>query len=89
MADKKIIVPDGVDLKNVKPYGDTMNDGVTQLSFSLPVPYGEEANEAAKVLCKKMGLDEAAVVYSYDMGGGFTFFNMYGKMQHTVDYTGI
>ncbi|MEG0919059.1 MAG: OAM dimerization domain-containing protein [Anaerovoracaceae bacterium] len=89
MAEKKIIVPDGVDLKNIKPYGDTMNDGVTQLSFSLPVPYGEEANEAAKVLCKKMGLDEAAVVYSYDMGGGFTFFNMYGKMQHTVDYTGI
>jgi hypothetical protein len=52
-----------VDLTQVKPYGDTMNDGMMQLSFTLPVPYGEEANEAAKILAKKMGLDEPAVVF--------------------------
>lgn len=27
-----------LDLKKIKPYGDTMNDGKTQLSFTLPVP---------------------------------------------------
>ena len=51
-----------VDLTKAKPYGDTMNDGMMELTFTLPVPYGEEANEAAKQLAKKMGLDEPAVV---------------------------
>lgn len=83
------IATSGVDLKKVKPYGDTMNDGQTQLSFTLPVPYGPEGDEAAKVLGKKMGLDEPNVVYSKDMGGNFTFFVVYGKCQHTVDYTTI
>lgn len=77
-----------VDLTKVKPYGDTMNDGMIQLSFTLPVPYGEEADEAAKILAKKMGLDEPAVVYSKDMVG-FTYFVVYGKCQHIVDYTTI
>ena len=29
-----------LDLARSKPYGDTMNDGKTQLSFTLPVPAG-------------------------------------------------
>jgi len=78
-----------VDLTKVKPYGDTMNDGMMELTFTLPVPFGEEASEAAKQLARKMGLDEPAVVHSSDMGGGFTFFVLYGKCQHTVDYTTI
>ena len=41
-----------LDLKKIKPYGDTMNDGKTQLSFTLPVPAGDEAIEAAKQLLK-------------------------------------
>lgn len=87
MADKTATAQ--VDLTKVKPYGDTMNDGMVELGFTLPVPYGEEANEAAKILAKKMGFDEPSVVYSKDMGGGFTFFVVYGKCQHTVDYTTI
>ena len=78
-----------IDLTKVKPYGDTMNDGMIQLSFTLPIPYGEEASEAAKILAKKMGLDEPAVVSSKDLGIGYTYFVMYGKCQHTVDYTTI
>lgn len=78
-----------VDLTKVKPYGDTMNDGMMQLSFTLPIPYGEEASEAAKILAKKMGLDEPAVVFSKDLGIGYTYFVLYGKCQHTVDYTTI
>ena len=85
----KTIVNTQVDLTKVKPYGDTMNDGMVQMAFTLPVPYGEEASEAAKQLLKKMGFEEPAVVYSKDMGGGFTFFTMYGKCQHTVDFTAI
>ncbi|MEF9921648.1 MAG: OAM dimerization domain-containing protein [Anaerovoracaceae bacterium] len=78
-----------VDLTKIKPYGDTMNDGMVEMAFTLPVPYGEEASEAAKQLARKMGFDEPSVTYSHDMGGGFTFFILYGKCQHTVDYTTI
>ncbi|MGL4484139.1 MAG: OAM dimerization domain-containing protein [Anaerovoracaceae bacterium] len=78
-----------IDLKKVKPYGDTMNDGMVEMAFTLPVPFGEEGKEAAKILAKKMGLDEPAVVFSKDQGGDFTFFIVYGKCQHTVDYTEI
>lgn len=87
-ADKGIATAK-VDLKKIKPYGDTMNDGKIQLSFTLPVPYGPEADEAAKMLGKKMGLEEPSVSYSKDMGGGFTFFVVYGSCVHTVDFTGI
>ncbi len=87
--DKTTNPQSGVDLTKVKPYGDTMNDGMIEFTFSLPVPYGEEASEAAKQLVRKMGVDEPSVTYSHDMGGGFTFFVVYGKCQHAVDYTSI
>ncbi len=78
-----------VDLKKIKPYGDTLNDGMMQFSFTLPVPHGDEANEAAKQMLHKMGISEPQVVYSEDLGVGYTFFTMYGKCDHTVDYTAI
>jgi len=78
-----------VDLTKVKPYGDTMNDGMVQVGFTLPVPAGDEAVEAARQLARKMGLDEPAVVYSKDLGIGYTYLILYGKLTHTVDYTKI
>ncbi|MDR1543719.1 MAG: cobalamin-dependent protein [Prevotellaceae bacterium] len=78
-----------LDLQNIKPYGDTMNDGKTQVSFTLPVPYGDEAAEAAKQLMRKMGLDNPQVVFYKELTTGFTFFNCYGTCPHTVDYTSI
>lgn len=78
-----------IDLTKIKPYGDTLNDGMIQTSFTLPVPDGEEAWEAAKLLAKKMGLEEPAVVYHKDLGIGYTYVILYGKCQHTVDYTSI
>lgn len=78
-----------VDLTQVKPYGDTLGDGAVQLSFSLPVPYGEEAREAAKILGRKMGLDDVQVYYMKDLGESYTFFILYGKSVHTVDFTKI
>ncbi|NLY86269.1 MAG: hypothetical protein GX077_07965 [Tissierellia bacterium] len=78
-----------VDLTKVKPYGDTMNDGMVQLGFTLPVPAGDEAVEAARQLVRKMGFDEPSVVYYKDLGIGYTYFIVYGKTIHTVDYTKI
>jgi beta-lysine 5,6-aminomutase beta subunit len=78
-----------LDLTHIKPYGDTMNDGKVQLSFTLPVPTGDEATEAAKQLMKKMGFERVQVVFSKQLTEGFTFFNCYGSCTHTVDYTTI
>ncbi len=78
-----------IDLTKVKPYGDTLNDGRMQFSFTLPIPAGDEADEAAKQLLAKMGIDEPAIVFSEDLGVGYTFFTAYGKCQHTVDYSTI
>lgn len=78
-----------VDYTKVKPYGDTLNDGMMQFSFTLPVPYGEEAREAARILAMKMGLEEPSVVHMKELTPGFTHFILYGKCNHTVDYSAI
>lgn len=82
-------VKNNVDLTKIKPYGDTLNDGMVQLSFTLPVERGDEADEAARQLAAKMGFDEPSVVYSHDLGIGYTYFIVYGKCTHTVDFTNI
>ena len=68
-----------LDLTKIKPYGDTMNDGKVQLSFTLPVPAGAEAEEAAKQLLKKMGFENPLVVYQKELTEGFCFMNCYGN----------
>ncbi len=78
-----------LDLNHVKPYGDTMNDGKVQLSFTLPVPMGEEAIEAAKQLMKKMGFENPQVAFYKELTEGFTFFNCYGTATVDVDYANI
>lgn len=78
-----------LDLTKVKPYGDTMNDGKVQLSFTLPVPDGEKAIEAAKLLAKKMGMSEPNVAYHGALDKDFTMFVVYGGINHTVDYESI
>lgn len=78
-----------LDLTKIKPYGDTINDGKVQMSFTLPVPCGDEAIEAAKQLMRKMGLDNPQVVFYKELTPGFTFFNCYGSATQSIDFTGI
>jgi len=78
-----------VDFSKVKAYGDTLNDGSMQVSFTLPVPAGDEAREAARQLALKMGMEAPSVTEMVDLGAGFTFFVLYGKCTHSVDYAAI
>ncbi|MFW6028840.1 MAG: OAM dimerization domain-containing protein [Halanaerobiales bacterium] len=78
-----------IDKTKVKPYGDTMNDAKVQLSFTLPLEANLESSEAAKQLANKMGLEEVSVVETKDLGEGFSFYVLYGKLKHTVDATKI
>jgi DNA-binding MurR/RpiR family transcriptional regulator len=50
-----------LDPTRIKAYGDTMNDGKVQLSFTLPVKDDERGMEAARQLARKMGLEEPNV----------------------------
>jgi len=78
-----------LDFTKVKPYGDTMNDGKMQISFTLPVPACDEAVEAAKQLLKKLGFENPQVVFYKELTEGFTFFNCYGNCTQSVDFTTI
>jgi beta-lysine 5,6-aminomutase beta subunit len=78
-----------LDLTRIKPYGDTLNDGKVQLSFTLPIEDDEKAVVAAKELANKMGLKDPTIAYHDSLDKGFTFFVLYGNLVHTIDYTKI
>jgi beta-lysine 5,6-aminomutase beta subunit len=78
----------------IRPYGDTTGDGRVQVSFTLPVPFGDEverarAEGAALQLAAKMGLDPAMVVHAKGIGPDFTFFVVYGRVSHLVDLSAV
>ncbi len=73
----------------IKPYGDTLNDGAVQLSFTLPVDESPKAQEAARVLVKKLGFEECEVVHASKLSDNFTFFVVYGKTPIGIDYNSI
>ena len=78
-----------VNKTRVRPYGDTLDDGYVQLSFTLPVPCNDESTRAAEILGEKMGLKDAKVVYSHNIADSFSFFVVYGRCIHSVDMTTI
>ena len=78
-----------IDLRKIKPYGDTLNDGKVQVSFTLPVEDGDQAVEAAKLLAKKMGLEDPLVAHHKALDKEFTFFVVYGSVGHSVNYEDI
>jgi beta-lysine 5,6-aminomutase beta subunit len=78
-----------MDSQIVKPYGDTTDDGMVQVSFTLPIPNDGRAEPAALAIAKQMGIDPAMVVHARPMGPDFTFFVVYGPVPHTVDLAAI
>jgi beta-lysine 5,6-aminomutase beta subunit len=78
-----------LDLKKLKPYGDTMNDGKVQFSFTLPIANDEKGIEAAKELCRKMGVIDPLIAENITLDSAFTMYIAYGSISHVVDYTSI
>ncbi len=70
----------------VRPYGDTLDDGKVQLSFTLPVPDGAKGREAARQLVLRWGFKDCDVVHSAPLSAGFSFYVAYGKTEGSVDY---
>ncbi|WP_250674528.1 OAM dimerization domain-containing protein [Paraclostridium ghonii] len=78
-----------LDLKNIKPYGDTLNDAKVQVSFTLPIKDDEKGIEAAKLTAKNMGLSDINVAHHKALDGEFTFYVAYGSLEKGVNYEDI
>lgn len=69
----------------VLPYGDQLNDGVVQVSFTLPVAAGALSEEAARQAMRLMGLEDPQVAEAAAVGENATFFVGYGKLTRPVE----
>jgi beta-lysine 5,6-aminomutase beta subunit len=78
-----------VELTAVRPYADHLDDGLVQMSFTLPVPYSLAARRAALELAAKIGFEEPEVVHYEPLTDGYTYFVMYGRCAQTVDFTAL
>ncbi len=78
-----------VNLKKLKAYGDRLDDGIVQLSFTLPVSASPEAKEAARRYAEGLGLEKVSIPAMEPMGEGFAYFVAYGYAKHSIDFTKI
>ncbi len=69
----------------VKAYGDTMNDGAVQLSFTLPMPDSARAREAARLFVFNLGFTACEIVHAAPVAQNFTFFVAYGRTNAAVE----
>ena len=69
----------------IRPYGDTANDGVVQLSFTLPLPLGARAREVARRYAMLMGISNPLVAHAESADTNFSFFVIYGACSHIID----
>jgi beta-lysine 5,6-aminomutase beta subunit len=81
--------PHAVDLSRVRPYADHLGDGIVQLSFTLPVPYGLAARRAAQEWAAQMGFENPEVVHYQELTDGYTYFVMFAEGKQTVDYASL
>jgi beta-lysine 5,6-aminomutase beta subunit len=75
--------------KPLRAYGDRDGDGMVQLSFTLGLPPGARAREAAKRFAELHGLAEPIVATMETCAEGYTFFVVYGHSAHSVDVANI
>lgn len=73
----------------IKPYGDTLNDGKVQISFTLPIKDDEKGIEAAILTAKNMGLSNIGVTHHKKLDDEFTFYVLYANVDKGVNYDNI
>ncbi|MDO8519348.1 MAG: OAM dimerization domain-containing protein [Deltaproteobacteria bacterium] len=76
-------------MNRIKPYGDRTDDGMVQVSFTLPCKASPEGRQAAFELAQKMGLEKIMVSHMEAIDSDFTFFVVYGKSTHAIDMDAI
>lgn len=82
-------LPSARERQLIRPYGDRRDDGLVQLSFTLPVPASEKAKEAAALFCRKMGFTDVKVAAVERAAEQYTFFIVYARSAVVLDYSEI
>jgi beta-lysine 5,6-aminomutase beta subunit len=77
------------DTNLIRAYGDRRDDGVIQLSFTLPVPLSDKAREAARLFCARLGLVDVKVAAAEPAADNYTFFVVYARADVSLDYSEI
>lgn len=70
---------------NIRPYGDTANDGIVQVSFTLPLALNARTREVARRYAMLMGISNPLVAHAESIDKEFTFFVIYGACMHMID----
>lgn len=73
----------------IRPFGDHANDGIVQVSFTLPIPCSPASRIAAKLTAEKMGLKNAEVVHEISLNSTTSYFILYGKVECGIDINEI
>ena len=73
----------------VRPYGDTLDDGAVQLSFTLPVPCNAQGMEAARQLVEKWNFGQVEIVHSHSLGDNYSFYVAYAHTQTGIDMDSV
>ncbi|MBI5497497.1 MAG: cobalamin B12-binding domain-containing protein [Deltaproteobacteria bacterium] len=76
--------------RRIRPYGDKTDDGVIQMSFTLPVPAGPRAREAARLLLEReMGMKDVKIASMEGIATDYTYFVAYASTQASLDYDAV
>lgn len=73
----------------LRAYGDRRDDGIIQLSFTLPVAPSEKAKEAAQLYCTRLGLSDVKVAAMERAADTYSFFIVYARSPVVIDYAEI
>ncbi len=77
-------------MKNqIKPYGDTLNDGLVQLAFTLPVENGAKARKAAEEYVSQLNFEQVSVVHAEKTAEDFTYFVVFARAKPIIDYSQV
>ncbi len=69
----------------IRPYGDRLNDGAVQLSFTLPLDASGKAVEVAREYVLRLGFESCEVAHASPLMEGFTMFVAYGWTNVSID----
>jgi len=69
----------------VRPYGDTRDDGIVQLSFTLPIAHSAKAPDVGKRLVESIGFRSVEIAECKPIDSSFTFYVAYGRTDAVID----
>lgn len=78
-----------MDETHIKPYGDTLNDGMVQMAFTLPTPHSARSTKAAEQYVRNLGFNKVTVAHARAIAEHHTFFIVYAGDGPALDLTKV